>query len=129
MISLLVAILCIQAKMALVPFDQAEAETELMGGALIEYSGPALAIYKLTKMLMFYAVPMFVVAVLWGGFGNSTGGFVLGIVKYLVLIVLITLIRNTNPRLRIEHVVRFFWGPVTVLALTAAVAAGIMAYA
>jgi NADH-quinone oxidoreductase subunit H len=124
-IALVVAIFCIQAKMALVPFDQAEAETELTGGALIEYSGPALAVYKLTKMLMFYAVPMFVVAVLWGGFGNSVGGFLLGIVKYLVLVVLITLMRNTNPRVRIEHAVKFFWVWVAVPAL-AAVALAVM---
>ena len=119
-IALIVMILCLQAKMALVPFDQAEAETEVMGGALIEYSGPALGIYKLTKMLMFYAAPMFVVVLLWGGFGTlDTRGIVLGIVKYLVLVVLITLIRNTNPRVRIEHAVKFFWGTATLLALAA----------
>ncbi len=119
-IALIVMILCLQAKMALVPFDQAEAETEVMGGALIEYSGPALGLYKLTKMLMFYAAPMFVVALFWGGFGAlDTRGIVLGILKYLVLVVLITLIRNTNPRVRIEHAVKFFWGTATVLALAA----------
>ena len=127
-VALIVAILCIQAKMGLVPFDQAEAETELTGGALIEYSGPALAVFKLTKMLMFYAVPMFVVAVFWGGFGNCTSGVVLGVVKYLVLVVLITLIRNTNPRVRVEHAVKFFWGLVTVLALVAVAAAIIEKY-
>jgi len=123
LLALVVAIICTQAKMALVPFDQAEAETELTGGALVEYSGPALAVFKLTKMLMFYAVPMFVVAVLWGGFGNSPGGIVLGVVKYLVLVVVITLVRNTNPRVRIEHAVKFFWGPVTALAVIAMVLA------
>ncbi len=128
-IALVVVILCMQAKMGLVPFDQAEAETELTGGALIEYSGPALAIYKLTKMLMFYAVPMFVVAVLWGGFGGLTAwGIALGVVKYLVLVVLMTLIRNTNPRLRIEHAVKFFWGVVSVLAVCSVVLAAIGTY-
>lgn len=123
-IALIVMILCLQAKMALVPFDQAEAETEVMGGALIEYSGPALGIYKLTKMLMFYAAPMFVVALFWGGFGAlNSRGIMLGIIKYLVLVVLITLIRNTNPRVRIEHAVKFFWGTATLLALAAVLVA------
>jgi len=127
-IALIVAIFCIQAKMALVPFDQAEAETEVMGGALVEYSGPSLAIFKLTKMMMFYAVPMFVVAVLWGGFGTTVAGTVLGVVKYLVLVVIITLMRNTNPRLRIEHAVQFFWGLMTLSALAAVAAALVETY-
>ena len=125
LIALAVAVLCIQAKMALVPFDQAEAETEIAGGALVEYSGPALGIFKLTKMLMFYAVPMFVVAVLWGGFGNSGSGAVWGVVKYLVLVVLITLIRNTNPRVRIEHAIKFFWTWVSIPAALAVVLAAL----
>ena len=126
LVALVIAILCIQAKMAVVPFDQAEAETEVMGGALIEYSGPALAMYKLTKILMFYAVPMFVVCLLWGGFGGlSVVGIILGVLKYLVLVVLITLIRNTNPRVRIEHAVKFFWTWVSVPALAAVVLAAV----
>ncbi len=126
LVALVIAILCTQAKMAVVPFDQAEAETEVMGGALIEYSGPALAMYKLTKILMFYAVPMFVVTLLWGGFGDlSAVGIILGVLKYLVLVVLITLIRNTNPRVRIEHAVAFFWTWVSIPALAAVVLAAV----
>ena len=105
-IALILAIPIVQAKLGLVPFDQAEAETEIMGGAFIEYSGPPLALFKLTKMMMLYTVPLFVVVVLWGGF-NSVG---LGIVKFLVLIVAAVVIRNTNPRLRIQHALKFFWG-------------------
>ena len=45
-LALVVGVLCTQAKLALVPFDQAEAETEIMGGALIEYSGAPLAVFR-----------------------------------------------------------------------------------
>lgn len=123
-LALVVLVLCTQAKLAIVPFDQGEAELEIAGGALIEYSGPALGIFKLTKMLMLYAVPMFVVAVIWGGFGDATPkGIAVGIAKYLVLIVIATLIRNTNPRVRIEHAVKFFWKWVSVPAIAAVVLA------
>ena len=118
-LALLVVIPCLQAKLALVPFDQAEAETELMGGALIEYSGAPLAVFHLTRAMMLVAAPMFLVVVLWGGFGPGIGSALLGVVKYLVFIVLAVLIRNTNPRVRIEHAMQFFWGPVTVLAMVA----------
>jgi len=118
-IALVAAILCLQAKLALVPFDQGEAETEIMSGALIEYSGAPLAVFKLTKAMMLVVMPVFLVVMLWGGFGQSVGSALLGLVKYLVLVVLVILIRNTNPRLRIEHAMRFFWGPVTALAILA----------
>ena len=49
-LALIVAIICMQAKLALVPFDIPEAETEISGGVLIEYSGSGLAIYKLMKL-------------------------------------------------------------------------------
>ena len=122
-IALVVAILCLQAKLALVPFDQAEAETEIMSGALIEYAGAPLAVFKLTKAMMMLVGPVFIIVTLWGGFGNTVGSVILGIVKYVVLLVLITLIRNTNPRLRIATAMKFFWGPVTIAAIAAVVLA------
>jgi NADH-quinone oxidoreductase subunit H len=36
--------------------------------------------------------------------------------KYVIILTLIILIKNTNPRIRIDQAVRFFWGPVTVVA-------------
>jgi len=131
-IALLVVIPVVQAKLGMVPFDQAEAETEIMGGVLIEYSGPPLALFKLTKMMMLYTAPLFVVVVLWGGFSTAAGSssavgadalrftagsIGLGIVKFLVLIVAAVVIRNTNPRLRIQHAVSFFWRPVSLAAM------------
>lgn len=122
-IALLVSILCLQGKLGLVPFDQAEAETEIMGGALVEYSGPPLAMFKLQKAMMLVAVPAFILTVLWGGLGNTTSSVILGIIKYLVLIVVVTLIRNTNPRVRIDHAMKFFWGFVSVFATVAVILA------
>jgi len=118
--ALLVAILCMQAKLTLVPFDAPEAETELSGGAYIEYSGPPLAMFKLTRAMMLFAMPMFVVAVFCGGIPfSSTVPAVLGVLKYVGLVVIIVLIRNTAPRVRIDQAVRFFWGPMTAVALVA----------
>ena len=113
-LALLVAIFCMQAKLGLVPFDMAEAETEIMGGIQIEYSGILLAILKLTKTMMMVALPLFLITILWGGFS---------IWKYVVLLVLITLIRNTNPRVRIDQAVRFFWRKMTAVAIISAILA------
>ena len=116
----LISIFCIQAKMGLVPFDMAEAETEIMGGPFVEYSGPPLAVFYLTKAMLFTTLPAFLVTVFWGGFGPGVAGWLLGALKYLVVIVVMVLMRNTNPRVRIDHAMKFFWfglTPIGVLAI------------
>lgn len=122
-IAFIVAILCIQAKLGLVPFDMPEAETEIMSGAYIEYSGAGLAIYKLTKAMALFVFPMFLVIIFMGGIVFQGWSALGGILKYVGLLALITVIRNTNPRVRIDQALRFFWGPVTVLAVIALILA------
>ncbi|NQV03871.1 MAG: NADH-quinone oxidoreductase subunit H [Candidatus Omnitrophica bacterium] len=113
-LAILVAIFCMQAKLGLVPFDMGEAETEIMAGAYIEYSGMLLAILKLTKIMMMVVLPVFLTTVFWGGFS---------IWKYVILLVVIILMRNTNPRVRIDQAMRFFWGKMTLIASVAALLA------
>ncbi len=112
-IAFIVMIFCMQAKLGLVPFDASEAETEIMGGTYIEYSGMLLAIFKLTKTMLMVALPLFLITLFWQGFNF------LSIWKYVILLVIIVLIRNTSPRVRIDQAVRFFWGKMTMLAVLA----------
>jgi len=122
-IAFIVAILCMQAKLGLVPFDAPEAETEIIAGPYIEYSGTPLAIYKLTRWMMLFVVPMFLVLIFMGGINFSGWHILWGILKYVLLLVIIVLMRNTNPRLRIDQAMKFFWGPVTGLAIIATILA------
>jgi NADH-quinone oxidoreductase subunit H len=125
LLALLVGIVCIQAKLGLVPFDQAEAETELMAGVYTEYSGPALGTIFLTRAVMLVALPFFLVTLFLGGVGSGVLGVVRFVVALVVVLVLITLIRNTNPRLRIDQSLRFFWYGLTPVAILALVLAGL----
>ncbi|MDZ4181342.1 MAG: complex I subunit 1 family protein, partial [Candidatus Cloacimonadaceae bacterium] len=59
-IGFITVMMCVQAKMGLVPFDMAEGEGEICDGIVIEFSGSVLAIFKLTKYIMFLALPVFV---------------------------------------------------------------------
>lgn len=118
-LALMVAIMCTQAKLALVPFDMPEAETEIAQGVLIEYSGAALAVYRLMKNMLFFALPFFLIIVYLGGIRTQGIQLVYGILKYVGVVAVITIIRNTNPRVRIDQVMRFFWGPMTILAIIA----------
>jgi len=121
-LAFIVLMMCVQAKLALVPFDMPEAETELSGGALIEYSGPALAIYKLMKNMLLFTLPFFLIIVLMGGISGGID-LLYGVLKYVGIVALITVIRNTNPRVRIDQAVRFFWGPMTAIAILAVILA------
>ena len=116
-IGFIVLLLTTQAKLGLVPFDMPEAEQEIMGGIITEYSGPPLAVIKMTKMMIFVIMPLFMVTLLMGGIKLSGISILWSILKYVVIIVLIVLIRNTNPRIRIDQAVKFFWGIMSVLAL------------
>ncbi len=121
LVAFLVALLCVQAKLGFVPFDMAEAETELGSGVLMEYSGALLAVWKLVHAMLLVALPLFLVTVFLGGF---TGALWAGIVKYVIVLVLLILIKNTNPRVRIDQAMKFFWsycGVVMAVAIILAV--------
>lgn len=119
LLALLVAGIAMQARLTRVPFDIPEAECELGSGVLIEYSGPPLAMYKLTQAMMLFTGPVFLL-VLYGGGLPFTQGWVsafVGILKFMGVIVLVVLVRNTAPRLRIDQAMKLLWGPVTLGAL------------
>jgi NADH-quinone oxidoreductase subunit H len=122
-IALIVAVIAMQAKLTLVPFDIPEAETEIMSGPFVEYSGPPLAIFKLTRMMMLFTLPMTLVLLFLGGMHFQGWAILWSVLKYVVLLVLIILIRNTNPRVRIDQAMKFFWGPVTILGIVAVILA------
>ena len=118
-IGAIVILLSTQAKLGFVPFDIPEAEQEIMAGPYIEYSGVALAIYKVVRAMMLFLLPLFLISLLWGGFGNWWA-----IPKFLLIVVLIILMKNTNPRVKIDQALRFFWlglGVLSVIGLVLAV--------
>ena len=123
LLAFLVAVFCIQAKLGLVPFDIPEAEAEIVSGPLIEYSGPGLAIYKLMKNMLLFVLPFFIMVLFLGGWQWDGINCFWGLLKYIGVVALITVIRNTNPRLRIDQAMRFFWGTLTGLAVIAVVLA------
>jgi NADH-quinone oxidoreductase subunit H len=118
-LAFLVAIFCMQAKLCLVPFDASEADQELMAGVLIEYSGLPLAIFKLTRAILLYTMPLFLITLFLG----KDLSLLFLIIKYVTLLVIIILIKNTNPRMRIDQTIRFFWGMLTPVAIIALVLA------
>lgn len=127
----IVLILVTPGELSRVPFDTPEAETELAGGLLVEYSGRNLAMFYLalgvkTMVMASLIVALFLpwsIAAAMPGMG--LGGIFLDAFLYLVKILAVTfiavsLIRVAVARLRINQVVTIYWwyvGGIGVLAL------------
>ncbi|MEO0068968.1 MAG: complex I subunit 1 family protein [candidate division WOR-3 bacterium] len=117
-IAAVIILFVIQAKLGYVPFDIPEAEQEIMSGVIVEYSGAPLAAFRITRAMMFLLLPLFLITVLWGGIGDWWA-----ILKFLLIVVLVVLLKNTNPRLTIHQALLFFWfilAPLGIVALVLA---------
>jgi NADH-quinone oxidoreductase subunit H len=89
MLAFLVALLCVQAKVGFVPFDIAEAETELGSGILMEYSGALLGLWKLMHAVMLVALPLFLVTIFLGGYGTNNLAGMGAIVAIILLLIFV----------------------------------------
>ncbi len=105
-----VALLTLQAKLERVPFDIPEAETEVVGGPLTEYSGKKLALFRLQKDILMYVGAALVACLFLGGFG---GGLLLGLLQLVVktsfVVALLAVVRAACARIRIDQIVSFSW--------------------
>lgn len=109
-IAAVVFFLAMQSEMAKVPFDIAEAETEIMEGPFVEHSGPKLAPYKwaLYSKIVIYA-SLFSAEFLPGPkTGFLLADLALHLVKILLVIVVVEIIALVNPRLRLDQAVNYF---------------------
>jgi NADH-quinone oxidoreductase subunit H len=114
--------LCVQAKLGFIPFDMPEAETEIMAGACIEYSGKPLAMFKLTKAILAFAIPVLMITLYFGGIKPASAGPVSALktaLEFAAILVFMIVVKNTNPRVRIDQAVRFFWGAATAASALA----------
>jgi len=105
---LVVMLLAFQAFAGRVPFDVAEAETEIMDGPLTEYSGQKLALFRLAQMvkLVVYAGLFVGLFVPWGSGLPFPLGFLVFWLKALVLVLLVALVAATHARYRVDQAIR-----------------------
>ncbi len=102
--------LALQAQVGKLPFDMAEAETEIAGGLFIEQSGPTYALLRWTMMAkqMIIASLFVQVFVPWPKTEHLIWDALIHLAKVLALVVLIALIDVVNPRLRIDQAVKYY---------------------
>ncbi|MEN6340779.1 MAG: complex I subunit 1 family protein [Clostridiaceae bacterium] len=113
-----VALLTSQTKLERSPFDAPEAETEIVGGALVEYSGRHLAFFRLTATAELTVLAS-VVAAVFLPFFTGLGGvdFALYLIKTFAIVLIMVLLRATMARIRIDQTLRFCWSVLTPIAM------------
>lgn len=113
-IGFIVAMIGLMGKLELPPFDAPEAETEIVAGALTEYSGRGLALFRLGKGVEMVIGLTLVAAFYLGGVANP----LLFLLKTLALLLVMVVMQALLTRLRIDQTVGLWWryGALLVLA-------------
>jgi len=113
-VGFVVAVIGLMGKLELPPFDAPEAETEIVAGALTEYSGRGLALFHLGRSVEFVVGLTLVAAFYLGGVANP----LLFFAKTLVLLAAMSGGQAVLARLRIDQTVGLWWryGALLVLA-------------
>jgi len=112
-IGFVVAIVGLMGKLELPPFDAPEAETEIVAGALTEYSGRGFALFRLGKNVELVVGLTLVTAFYLGGLSNPLE-FLL---KTAALFIIVAGLQSLFARLKIDQTVGLWWRVGALMAL------------
>jgi NADH-quinone oxidoreductase subunit H len=116
-ITFVVAIIGLMGKLEMAPFDAPEAETEIVAGALTEYSGRGLAMFTLARAVELIVGLTLVAALYLGGTNGGWLGAGVFTLKMIGLLVIIVVLQTLLARLRIDQTVSLWWRLGSVLVL------------
>ena len=112
-----------------IPFDVAEAETEIAGGLLVEYSGRNLALFYIASAIRAFAMASLIVALFFPynlssviGIGVSAPAMVVDglffLVKvFVIMFVCVMLIRAAMARFRIDQASKIYLVAMSLVSL------------
>ena len=121
-IGFVIALVGLMGKLELPPFDAPEAETEIVAGALTEYSGRGLAIFRIGRDVELF-VGLTLMAVFYLGGLSSPVDFAL---KTLALLLVTAGLQSLFARLRIDQTVGLWWRVGAMLALVQLLLVGVL---
>jgi NADH-quinone oxidoreductase subunit H len=105
------------AEVGRTPFDIYHAESEVVGGPFVEYSGAHWAVFFLAEYINTFAIAALAVLLFLGGWlGPFLPGVVWFLLKVYALVLVVFWIRGTFPRLRIDQLMTFAWKVMVPLA-------------
>ncbi len=117
------------AEVGRTPFDIYFAESEIVGGPFIEYSGAHWSVFFLAEYINTFAIAALTVLLFLGGwsgpFLSGNWDIVWFLVKVYAVILVIFWVRGTFPRLRIDQLMAFAWKIMVPLSFYAIVITGV----
>ena len=131
-LALLIFLISAIAELGRSPFDLNEAESEIVAGFHIEYTGMKFGLFYAGELLHAFSFGGFIAVLFFGGYGGFFGLEKLGIFSWLnnsfvqVVVFLakamfgywvIMWIKYSMPRIRIDHMLTFNWKFLTPLSL------------
>jgi NADH-quinone oxidoreductase subunit H len=140
-LALLIFLISAIAELGRSPFDLNEAESEIVAGFHIEYSGMKFGLFYAGELLHAFTFGGFMAVLFFGGYGGFFGLEKIGLFSWLnnpfiqVVVFLakamfgywvIMWIKYSMPRIRIDHMLAFNWKFLTPLALVVLVTTAIL---
>ena len=117
------------AEVGRTPFDIYFAESEIVGGPFIEYSGAHWSVFFLAEYINTFAIAALAVLLFLGGwsgpFLSGNWDIVWFLVKVYAVILVIFWVRGTFPRLRIDQLMAFAWKIMVPLSFYTIVITGV----
>lgn len=142
-IATLLFFVCLLAEANRAPFDNAEAEQELIGGYHTEYSSMRFGMFLLAEYAHLITSSAFIVLLFFGGYhlpfipwlSPEATGLGAALLKTLVFfgkvilsISMIMLVRWTLPRVRWDQVMKLAWNSLIPLSIALVVTTAVMVY-
>ena len=113
------------AEVGRTPFDIYFAESEIVGGPFVEYSGAHWSVFFLAEYINTFAIAVLTVILFFGGWaGPGLSGYweiIWLLVKVYLVVMVIFWIRGTFPRLRIDQLMAFAWKVVVPMSFLSVV--------
>ena len=117
-IGFVILIICLMAHLQIVPFDIPEAESEIVGGWIVEFSGKKLALIRLAKDFEFVLASSLIVSLYLGGpYGPWYISPIVYLAKFFLCVFILSNLRAAFARYRIDHLLVGAWKYLTPLAL------------
>jgi NADH-quinone oxidoreductase subunit H len=117
------------AEVGRTPFDIYMAESEIVGGPFVEYSGAHWSVFFLAEYINTFAIAALTALLFFGGWsGPGLSGnweIIWFLAKTYAVILVIFWVRGTFPRLRIDQLMAFAWKVLVPLSFLTIVMTGV----
>ena len=129
----LIFLIAAQAELGRAPFDLSEAESEIVAGFHIEYTGMKFGLFYAGELLHALTFGALFSALFLGGWRGPGAeafpflGVIYFLIKSFILYFVIMWVKYSLPRVRIDHMLGFCWKFLTPLSLALVIVTAILA--